>query len=108
MKVRLEDQRIVFRLNDESRANLKFQKDVKTIVDFGNGGLSFQIVLNSDVSSIGMTFNNNEVVVEMPESYMDVWDKVKIGFEEDVELANGKVINLIIEKDLKRSKKRDS
>jgi len=106
MKVRLEDQRIVFRLNDEARTNLVHDKKIRTEVDFGNGALAFQLELSSAVSSLKMNFDKNEINVLMPENYIHLWDKIKVGFEEDVKLDNGKEVNLIIEKDLKRSKKR--
>ncbi len=108
MKVRLEDQRIVFRLDDESRLNLLQNRESKTTIDYGNGELAFYLLLDSSVSNLGISIDTNIVRVVMPENYMALWDNIKVGFEENIKLDNGKEINLIIEKDLKRSKKRSS
>ena len=50
-------------------------------------------------------FINGTLTVFIPDFYMEKWKKLKVGFEESIQLDNGEEIELIVEKDLRRSKK---
>lgn len=102
MKVRIEDQRIVFRLSDVERDILKDVGIIGVETSFGEDRLKYQLLLNEDVKTIGYSFNNGIFSLVFPLIYLERWEDEKIGFEEEI---NG--LKLIVEKDLKRSKKRD-
>jgi hypothetical protein len=106
MKVRIADQRIVFRLNDDARNRLLVDKSIYSRLDFGNSRLTFQITLAKEGAKLQLHFEKNEVNVLIPEAYMDQWDAVKLGFEEVIVSPEGKEMTLIIEKDLKRTKRK--
>lgn len=106
MKVRMEDQRIVFRLNDNDRESLLSNRSIESRINFELSSLSFRIEL-TDNNSMFIESNDGITKVYMPESYMQKWDEVKVGFEEKIEFSKENILTLIIEKDLKRSKRRD-
>lgn len=106
MKVRLEDQRIVFRLSEKDRESLTINRSIESRINFESSSLAFAITLTND-SNLAIENKERKIAVFMPESYMEKWDEVKVGFEEVLEYSDGTTLTLIIEKDLKRSKRRD-
>lgn len=107
MKVRLEDQRIVFRLSEDDRESLMKNKTITSSIVLESSILSFTIELDKSIQSLSIEGKDGLTKVYMPESYMGKWDEVKVGFEEEMKYTNGNSLSLIIEKDLKRSKRRD-
>lgn len=107
MKVRIENQRLVFRLNEGEIENLLNNKTVGVSTDFINRSLRFRLNLKEDLDSLSIEDTPDEIIVSMPSEYMDNWGEKTVGFEDDVLLPNNKKLTLIIEKDLKRSKRRN-
>ena len=107
MKVRLEDQRIVFRLNEEERKELLKTEFIDVKIDLGIEELIFSLTLSNNVNALTLDYSQGHTNILMPYSFMEEWDDVKVGFEDDLQFENGKTLRVLIEKDLKRSKKRN-
>lgn len=106
MKVRIADQRIVFRLNDTEREQLLKDGEISVRLTFLSTILKFTLLLNDKVDSLMLNYEQDNLLVNIPNAYMDKWNEVKIGFDETHTFPDGKAINIVIEKDLKRSKTR--
>lgn len=107
MKVRIDNDLLVFRLNDSERDDLKERGVVSVSIPLVNNELPFVLRTDEHINSITIDDKENEVSVAMPASFMDEWDEMKVGFEEKIEIRSDKVLKVIIEKDLKRSKRRN-
>ena len=106
MKVRLGDQRIVFRLNENEKKELIEKGEKGISLNLGDQSLKFTLILSSSIDSLRLVSDQKNVQILLPLNYMDSWDEQKIGFEENLTFSDGNVLTIIIEKDLKRSKVR--
>ena len=74
-------------------------------LNLGKKALTFAIVLDEKKKAMNFKYKKNTFSVFIPEYYMEKWTKLKVGFEEVIELPNEQELELIVEKDLRRSKK---
>jgi hypothetical protein len=107
MKLRMDNQQIVFRLLEGEKEKLMADRELAIMIDLAHRSLHYKLRLDADIEAIAIAENNNDLVVSMPEKYMKVWDDVKVGFEEKIAFDSGKELEIIVEKDLKRSKHRE-
>lgn len=105
MKVRIEDQQIVFRLSEEERLQFVQDRKMEVKLNLGKKSLAFVIALDGKKKAMNFKYKKNTFTVLIPDYYMDKWTKLKVGFEEVIELPNEEELELIVEKDLRRSKK---
>jgi hypothetical protein len=107
MKLRIENDRFIFRLGEEERTMLTKKRELSLSFSLPLRELDFTLKLDSTIDTIEMMEEANSIVVAMPQQYMDRWDEVRVGFEDEVFFSEDRSVRVIIEKDLKRSKKRD-
>lgn len=105
MKVRIEDQQIIFRLSEEERLQFMQDRRMEVSLNLGKKALTFAIVLDAKKKAMDFKYKKNTFSVLIPDYYMEKWTKLKVGFEEVIELPNEEELELIVEKDLRRSKK---
>jgi len=101
MKVRIEDQRIVYRLNETERDLLQENKSVSVKLSIGGEDIAYVLLLDKECKSLNYSYSKGIFTLHFPSAYLDRWESEKIGFEEKVD-----DLYLVVEKDLKRSKKR--
>jgi hypothetical protein len=107
MKVRMENNKLVLRINESEMNALLEERTLHVSIDFPQEDLHFSLRLKEDINCLEVEDARNEIAVFMPTNYMDRWEEKMVGFEEIISLANNKSLTIIIEKDLKRSKKRN-
>ena len=108
MKVRIGDQRIVFRLNDDEKDELIAIGFKRVTLEFPLKTFYFVLKVDHESSSLVISESDNCIEIGIPMSYLKMWDEVNVGFNEAVNLSSGKQMNIIVEKDLKRSKRRSA
>jgi hypothetical protein len=108
MKLRIENDRLVFRLGEEEQHYLNKKKELTLSAPLPGRSLVFILRLDSTTDAIEIIEEKEDIIVLMPQYYMDQWDDVKVGFEETISFSKDRSLTVIIEKDLKRSKKRNT
>ena len=108
MKVRLENQEICFRVNEEEKALLIAGNMLYVYLSYGKGALnshSYTIMVSNKVDRITLNIINGIFEVFFPEAYAKAWDDNKVGFEEIISIEDARELKIIVEIDLKRRKK---
>ena len=108
MKVRLENQEICFRINEEEKALLVKGNMLYVYLSYGKGALnshSYTIMVSNKVDKITLNIINGIFEVFFPETYARAWDDKKVGFEEIITIEDARELKIIVEIDLKRRKK---
>lgn len=108
MKVRLENQEICFRINEEEKALLISGNMLYVYLSYGKGALnshSYTIMVSNRVDTITLNIINGIFEVYFPKTYADDWNDKKIGFEEVISVEGARDLKIIVEIDLKRRKK---
>lgn len=106
MKLRIENDRLVFRLGEEERHYLNKKGELSLSVTLPGRILLFTLRLDSSTDAFEIIEEKENIIVLMPQLYMDQWDEVKVGFEEKIYFSEDSSLEVVVEKDLKRSKKR--
>ena len=108
MKVRLENQEICFRINEEEKALLISGNLLYVYLSYGKGALnshSYTIMVSNKVDKITLNIINGIFEVFFPETYAKAWDDKKVGFQETISIEEAGDLKIIVEIDLKRRKK---
>jgi hypothetical protein len=106
MKVRIADQQIVFRLNEEEKNKFVQDRKIEVILNLRKKTLGYALELSSKLKAMNFKYKKGTLTILIPDFYMDKWDKLKVGFEETLQFGEDEEIELIVEKDLLRSKKK--
>jgi hypothetical protein len=106
MKIRIENDLLVFRLSESEKEYLLKKGEISSLIPLYSSDLRFVLVLEKGIDSIALKNDDDGIQVSMPYNYINVWDEVKVGFEEMIAISPTKKLTIIIEKDLKRSKRR--
>lgn len=108
MKVRLENQEICFRINEEEKAILLEGNMLYVYLSYGKGAFnshSYTIMVSNRVENISLNIINGVFEVFFPEAYAKEWDDKKVGFEEIIKIEDARDLKIIVEIDLKKRKK---
>jgi cell division protein FtsL len=108
MKIRIENQEIRFRISEEEKAFLITGNMLSVHLVYGQGILnsqSYSLLVSDDVNKIRLKISNGIFEIELPKSYIDDWIGKKVGFEEIIQITDSNDLKVIVEKDLKRSKR---
>jgi len=108
MKLRIENDRFIFRLGEEQKTMLTKKRSLSLSASLPKRALTFTLQLDATIDTIEMNeVDANNIVITMPQQYMDRWDDVTVGFEDKIFFSQDRSVTVIVEKDLKRSKKRN-
>ena len=101
MKVRITTNRIRVRLHENELRMLAGGKSVSCAVDFGaSGRLTYELVPSSDAEHLEAILSGSDVRIFLPSDWLKDWpDSERIGFQGEVERAEGNSISILIEKD---------
>jgi hypothetical protein len=108
MKIRIENQEIRFRISEAEKALLIDGNMLSVHLIYGQGILnsqSYSLMVSNKVDRITLKTTNSIFEIELPESYLNQWVDKKVGFEENIQTPYVGELKVVIEKDLKRSKK---
>jgi len=108
MKIRLENQEIRFRINEEEKAILLEGNMLYVYLSYGKGAFnshSYTIMISNKVDKITLNIINGVFEVFFPETYAKAWDDKKVGFEEIIKIEDARDLKIIVEIDLKKRKK---
>lgn len=101
MKIRIRGNSVRFRLT-KSEVD-KFGKDgyVEERTDFGDASLVYALQ-KSDGNGLNANFDGTKITMLVPEDIQKKWvDTQVVGFDNMIDLGNGKELYLLLEKDFK-------
>lgn len=100
MKIRCSTNSIRLRLR-KSDINLLIEHDkVEDNLDFPGGKLLTYALLKKEVEGIEASFEDGYIFLTLPHKVADNWiNSDEVGIEESLDLGDGKMLHLLIEKD---------
>jgi hypothetical protein len=101
MKIRIKGNSVRMRITRSELDRVESEGLVKEQTEFGNATLIYMLMV-ADVNDLSATFDNNCVTMLVPRAFAREWvDTERVGFENNMNLPNGKKLFLLIEKDFK-------
>jgi len=100
MKIRIKGDSIRFRLTQTEVQTLSEDGKIDDSTNFGDVQFSYGVTLNNTIDNLQVSFNNNSIVIEIPEAIGKSWySNDIITFEHTVKTTKGNNLYLLIEKD---------
>jgi hypothetical protein len=107
MKLRIKGNTLRLRLTKLEIDQLGNGETVREEVPFPQSTFAYAIVSDASLSSLGVQYLNNEMLVRVPEKQLRDWvDTGLVGLEESLEIENGNSLHLLLEKDFQCLHKR--
>lgn len=106
MKVRIEDQRIVYRLSEMDRKRLLAGRVLEVSIIFGSSAMLFFLELDPIAMEMDFRWSGSEFKVSLPKLFVEDWPEKQVGYNL-TKKDNGTEFTVSVEKDLKRSKRRE-
>lgn len=102
MKLRIKGNTIRFRLTKSEVAYFSEKGTIKETTNFITGDFSYGMQTSPDASAITAGFNNNEIILTIPERQAKEWTETnKVGLSEEMPINDNKKLYILIEKDFK-------
>ena len=104
MKLRILGNSLRIRLSQSEVRQLETQGSVNELVEFGAGSqiLTYSLAANPDLVNPNASFNDHKVLIELPQGWIAGWEKDdRVGFNEELQIQEGKTLKLTVEKDFK-------
>ena len=100
MKIRCSTNSIRLRLRKSDIAILEKNGKVEDSLDFPGGKLLSYALLKKDIKDVEANFEDGYIYLSIPIESADKWiNSNQIGIETTIELAAGKALHVLIEKD---------
>jgi len=100
MKIRIKGNSIRFRLTQTEVKQLSETGSITESTEFGTAKFQYQVKLTPSVKNLAASYSNDEIVMMVPETDGKNWfHNDIIGFENTMELPEGKELYLLLEKD---------
>lgn len=101
MKIRIRGNSVRFRLSKSEVEQFGNEGYVEERTEFGNTSLIYALQ-KSDVPELSAGFDGIKITMLVPQDIMRKWvDTQVVGFDNIVDLGNGKELYLLLEKDFK-------
>ena len=103
MKIRIQGNSIRFRLKQFEVETLVDKKIVKEVICFGEVEKDqLQFILQVANGDFSLEQHSTIIQLNIPENKAEEWTQTDlVGFEQNIRTANGKEINILVEKDFK-------
>jgi hypothetical protein len=102
MKIRINGNSVRIRL---SRSEVdRFGKEglLQESTDFGNGSLLYSMQSKKDINGLEASFSDSKITMYVPANVISEWVSTeKVGFDNYMDIGNGKQLFLLLEKDFK-------
>ncbi|WP_339842095.1 hypothetical protein [uncultured Maribacter sp.] len=100
MKIRIKGDSIRFRLTQTEVKALSKNGKIYDSTNFANQKFNYGVVLNKTINHLGIRFENNTIILEMPELNGKSWYKNDIiTFDHTFKTSNENELFLLLEKD---------
>ena len=110
MKLRIRNDSLRLRLNQDEVERFAAEGVVEDVVSFGPSagqGLAYRIRRDGLVPAMRANLANNTIEIIIPAAEAAAWSSTKqVGMELDQDIGNGRVLNILVEKDFARLKPR--
>ncbi len=101
MKIRIKGNSVRMRITRSELDRIGTDGEIMERTEFGHATLTY-ILKVADIDELYATFDNNTITMLVPRSFARQWiDTDRVGFENYMNLDNGKKLFLLIEKDFK-------
>lgn len=101
MKIRIRGNSVRFRLSKSEVEQFGNEGYVEERTEFGNTSLIYALQ-KSDVSELSAGFDGTKITMLVPQDIARKWaDTQVVGFDNIVDMGNGKELYLLLEKDFK-------
>jgi len=102
MKIRIKDNTVRFRLSRPEVEEFGKTGNIESRTEFSPMPFIYALKSSSASNELSVTFQNNTITLQVPESWVDDWlHNNRTGFEGKTIAENGKQIHLLLEKDFK-------
>ena len=102
MKLRIRGNSIRIRLSRTEVDNLGKDGYIEEITEFGNTAFTYALRCKDDISDLSAAFSNGKITMYVPAHIAAEWPKNDtVGYENHMQLGNGKQLYLHLEKDFK-------
>lgn len=100
MKIRIKGDSVRFRLTQSEVKSLSTNGEIYDSTNFGGQIFSYGVILKSDADKLRISFENNRVILEMPETTGLVWfENEIITYDHTLKTTSGNELYLLLEKD---------
>ncbi|SIQ17870.1 DUF7009 family protein [Maribacter ulvicola] len=100
MKIRIKGDSIRFRLTQSEVKSLSENGQIYDSTNFGTIKFSYGVVLKRDVNQLHISFTNNSIILEMPETIGKAWFSNDIvTYDHIMKTTLGNNLYLLLEKD---------
>lgn len=100
MKIRIKGDSVRFRLTQSEVKSLSTNGEIYDSTNFGGQVFNYGVILNSDTNQLQISFENNRVTLEMPETTGKVWFQNDIiTYDHTIKTTSGNELYLLLEKD---------
>jgi hypothetical protein len=102
MKIRIKGNSVRIRLVRPEVERFGKEGYLEEQTEFGTGTLTYVLQLNANKETLSTSFENNKITMYVPAAIAREWTTTDItGFSHNQEIANGKHLFLLLEKDFK-------
>ena len=100
MKIRIKGDSIRFRLTQTEVKALSENGKIYDSTNFGNQEFNYGVVLKKDINNLNISFNNNSITLEMPDTTGKSWYANDIiTFDNVLKTSKKNDLYLLLEKD---------
>ncbi|MCK0160853.1 DUF7009 family protein [Allomuricauda sp. F6463D] len=100
MKIRIKGNSVRFRLTQSEVKQLSETGSITENTVFGTNVLQYKVKLMPSIQNLRASYSNNQIVMMVPEQDGKNWfHNETVGFENGMELPEGKELHLLLEKD---------
>ena len=101
MKLRIKGNSLRMRLSQSEVDILASTGSVMDVINFGQAKLTYQLTLAKS-NEISAVYHDNVIAINVPQDTGAKWaTSDQVGIEEDIDLGDGEVLSILIEKDFK-------
>ena len=102
MKLRIKGNSIRIRLTKSEVDYFGREGYLEEKTEFGNTTLVYAMQKQKDAGVLSAEFSNNKITLQIPQPLADKWvGSNQVGLENEMEIAPGKILYLLLEKDFK-------
>ncbi|MFN8165852.1 MAG: hypothetical protein U0X76_06695 [Bacteroidia bacterium] len=102
MKIRIKGNTVRIRLSKSEVSYFATHHAIEETTEFGNAVFRYGLHASDSHDNFSASFENNTITLLIPQKMADHWTgSNQIGFENEMEIGNGKKLYLLLEKDFK-------
>ena len=99
MKIRIRGNSVRFRLTKNEVEHLCRERSIEERTNFTNQDFIYEVKVAA-TENLDIDFSNNKISLQISDVVLEHWDtNNKIGFSHSVATSNGKILDLLLEKD---------